>query len=138
MRIELLNKQDVLSIREFIRIHDSAFLSRKWKKNPYTPLVEEKFIKSLENENSNIVLVYDNKKMLGGLAYTLKQEQNSIYVSHVCVDPVAQGKGVAGLLLDYVDDKARQMSCEGITLNVGSVWENAISLYEKRGLLRLA
>ena len=45
MRIELLNKQDVLSIREFIRIHDSAFLSRKWKKNPYTPLVEEKFIK---------------------------------------------------------------------------------------------
>lgn len=57
MRIELLNKQDVLSIREFIRIHDSAFLSRKWKKNPYTPLVEEKFIKSLENENSNIVLV---------------------------------------------------------------------------------
>lgn len=75
--------------------------------------------------------------MLGGLAYTLKQEQNSIYVSHVCVDPVAQGKGVAGLLLDYVDDKARQMSCEGITLNVGSVWENAISLYEKKGFIKI-
>ncbi len=137
MHIELLDKKDLISIRKFIKIHDNAFSGRKWKKNPYTPLVEENFIKSLENENLNIVLAYDNEKMLGGLAYTLKQELNSIYLSHVCVDPIAQGKGVAGLLLDYVDDKARQMSCEGITLNVGSVWKNARRLYEKKGFIKV-
>ena len=137
MRIELLNKQDILSIREFIKIHDNAFLSRKWKKNPYTPLVEEQFVKSLENENLNIVLAYNNKKMMGGLAYTFNKELNSIYVSHVCVDPIVQGKGVAGTLLDYVDNKARQMDCDCIRLNVGSIWKNARCLYEKKGFIKV-
>ncbi len=134
MEYKIADKTNVEEIREFIRIHDRAFLNRKHENNPYTKINEKSFIDKISSDTVTLILALDSSKMIGGLLMTYqKNEGQECMITNVCVDPDCQGKGIARGLLEYAHTKAANDGCRYCRLAVGSVWKNAIILYKRSG-----
>ena len=140
MKIEIVNSGNVALIQEVIRVHNLAFSNRetKGKKNPYTPINEEEFLKMLNNSNAYMYAMVQDDSVQGAVCCTYENENgNKICgISHVCVNPEQQRKGIARRLLNYAEEQAIQSNCQMMRLNVGSIWEPAVNLYTSLGFLK--
>ncbi|MBR5454005.1 MAG: GNAT family N-acetyltransferase [Clostridia bacterium] len=58
----------------------------------------------------------------------------TLYIDDLCVDPVSRGMGVGRRLFEFCRDKARDMGCHNLTLNVWAFNGSAIEFYEKMGM----
>lgn len=61
---------------------------------------------------------------------------DSLYVRSMAVDPAAQGQGIARLLLEHVEDFARNHEFRRIFLTTTPFLHSAIRLYRRFGLQR--
>ena len=61
-------------------------------------------------------------------------DQKSLYIDDLCVDENIRGKHVGSSLYDYAVKYAREIGCDGLTLNVWCGNDSAMAFYESRGL----
>lgn len=79
-------------------------------------------------------------------AVTLSERQEATYrqvqwsgsepvlvVHRLCVDPVCQGQGIAGQIMDFAEELALRRGYAGIRLDAYSDNPRAVGLYERRG-----
>ncbi len=57
-----------------------------------------------------------------------------LYIDDLCVEENAQGSGVAEALFRFAADRAKELGCYEITLNVWEGNDRARHFYEKMGL----
>lgn len=62
------------------------------------------------------------------------QDRKELYLDDLCVEQACRGRGIAGQLLEYVKDFAREQGCQALTLNVWCGNDAAMNFYEKSGL----
>lgn len=58
----------------------------------------------------------------------------SIFIDDLCVDEAFRGKHIGESLFEYVKDRARELGCYEVTLNVWAGNEGAEHFYEKMGM----
>ena len=58
----------------------------------------------------------------------------SFFIDDLCVDEAFRGKHIGESLFEYVKDRARELGCYEVTLNVWSGNEGAEHFYEKMGM----
>lgn len=131
MGIEIVNTDKL--IKEVVWVHNLAFSSRETngKTNPYTLINEKTFSQMLNNPNVCMYAIVENDIVKGAICCTYTNEKNVKIcgISHVCVDPREQRKGIARRLLEYAEKQAVEHKCQILRLNVGSIWKPALSLY---------
>jgi ribosomal protein S18 acetylase RimI-like enzyme len=89
-----------------------------------------------------IYAAFDGNKLVGYAFCILKHEPDSniltdiktLYIDDLCVDESERGKHIGQSLYEYVLEKAREMGCYNVTLNVWTCNEGAMRFYEKMGL----
>ena len=60
--------------------------------------------------------------------------QKSLYIDDLCVDENCRGMHIGSDLFAYVKDKAKEMGCTSVTLNVWEGNDSARKFYEEQGL----
>ena len=70
------------------------------------------------------------------LTELLKNEEKPIYVAadDLCVDQEARGRHIGESLFEYIKNKAKQLGCYEVTLNVWAGNTSAEKFYEKMGM----
>ena len=58
----------------------------------------------------------------------------SMFIDDLCVDESRRGQHVGEALFEYVKDRARELGCYEVTLNVWAGNESAEHFYEKMGM----
>lgn len=82
--------------------------------------------------NALIVLNEDQTEEYGDLSWKYTPEKQLV-IHRLCVDPKAQGGGIARKLLKYADDFAVKNGYGAIRLDAFTQNERALRLYEKNG-----
>lgn len=94
-------------------------------------------------ENRNIAgsVIADKvqPKEYGEIAWGKSLENDEVMVIHLLmVRPGMAGRGIASSLLKYVEELAKNSSCQALRLDTGSQNIPAVSLYRKSGFLVVA
>lgn len=92
----------------------------------------------ISNENFRLVYIPndDNTKAAGFIGYRVMHTLRTswmIYVDDLYIDPEYRGKGYAGALLDYVDQKALETGIQSVHLDSGYTLHDAHRLYLNKG-----
>lgn len=62
------------------------------------------------------------------------KECKTLYIDDLCVDRQVRGGGIGRRLFEFCRDRARDMGCHNLTLNVWAFNSSAIEFYEKMGM----
>ena len=151
----------IKAINEYLKIKNIVI--RKVKENDYSDLKilmqyiqdlhylnrsdihkhNEIFSKDEFNENFDNILVAEIKGTLCGIAiYFIKNTKDNnyvhgkkvLFVEWLAVKPKYRKKGVASLLMDKMQEIAKENKCSSIELNVWSFNKGAIKFYEKMNM----
>ena len=104
---------------------------------------KEKLKKLISDPDTPIYAATDEDDKLMGYAFcVIKETPDSvnmvkykyIYIDDLCVDSVARGKHVGEQLFEYVKEKARELGCYEVRLNVWSGNDSAEGFYKKMGM----
>jgi GNAT superfamily N-acetyltransferase len=87
----------------------------------------------IQNSEYDVLVAYYNGRPVGTV--TLQYRAVDVYVRSMGVKPTAQGKGVGKKILHAIESRARQNSCQTITLECFEPLKRAILFYEKAGFL---
>ena len=88
------------------------------------------------------VAVSDDDTVLGYAFCQIKEQPfsnnmvpfKSMFIDDLCVDESRRGQHVGEALFEYVKDRARELGCYEVTLNVWAGNESAEHFYEKMGM----
>jgi GNAT superfamily N-acetyltransferase len=80
----------------------------------------------------NVVVVYENEKAIGCGAFK-EFDANSVEIKRMFVRPENRGKGVAGEILQELENWARELNFQFAVLETGQKQPEAIRLYQKSG-----
>ena len=141
MVIRLAKKEDINKILELLsevlEIHATlradVFISGTTK---YTK--EE--IESIIANPSTPVFVADDDGVKGYGFCVIKEVSNNnmhksktLFIDDLCVEKSSRNKGIGKRIYEYLNDYAKEINCDNITLNVWQGNEEAISFYNKLG-----
>lgn len=76
-------------------------------------------------------LAIENKEIVGVIVFSSRLY--SAEINYIYVKETMRGKGVAKQLTTYVEEKARKVRCEGITVNTAEDNLQARKFYKKMG-----
>lgn len=94
--------------------------------------LSEKYLKY-----GNVIRISENDDSLGFCAFYDNDEVNHCaFLSMIIVIPSAQGKGVAGILLDDMIRRCRESGMRSISLEVADDNNRAIKFYQKNGFVK--
>ena len=97
--------------------------------------LKEDLIKNFENLSTLIIL--DDNKVVGYLAYRIKEKQTKkIDVDQLVIIEQYRGKGLGKKLMDEVKNIGFRNNCDRIELNCWMFNENALAMYEHIGFER--
>lgn len=99
---------------------------------------EENFIlplEALEKPGVSVFVARVDGVALGMAALVVADSGTEL--KRMFVDPAARGQGLAGQLLDALEEHARDAGVAVIRLETGNRSDAAIALYEKRGYVRI-
>ena len=97
----------------------------------------------LKNEEKPIYVAVNEADVCVGYAFCQLKEQpfsnnivpfNSFFIDDLCVDQQARGRHIGENLFEYVKNKAKQLGCYEVTLNVWAGNTSAEKFYEKMGM----
>ena len=96
---------------------------------------DEELIKTImdfiKDENTNILVKEDNKKIIGYLAYeVLERITKFIWIDELVIEENKQNKGYAKELLSELDNIAKDFGCKSIEFGCWCFNDNALSIYE--------
>ena len=88
------------------------------------------------------VAVGDDHEVMGYAFCQIKEQPfsnnmvpfKSMFIDDLCVDESRRGQHVGEALFEYVKDRARELGCYEVTLNVWTGNESAEHFYEKMGM----
>jgi ribosomal protein S18 acetylase RimI-like enzyme len=97
--------------------------------------LKEDLIKNFENLSTLIIL--DDNKVVGYLAYRIKEKHTKkIDVDQLVIIEQYRGKGLGKKLMDEVKNIGFRNNCDRIELNCWMFNENALAMYEHIGFER--
>ena len=141
--IRKANKSDIKRIIELLhQVNMVHHVIRPDLFKPYTTKYDERELKTLLNDNSKPIFVFDDGEVRG-YAFCqvsevrddkLLQDVKTLYIDDICVDEAARGKHVGKALYEHVCDYARAIGCYHITLNVWDGNDAALSFYKNMGM----
>ncbi len=123
-----------LSIRNFGRKRDKAFLNKAYKKNydnlvggignstPLKSIVEERY------QNDTIKVLFHNAHHAGFIAFSKKGEINALYVHRDF-----RGRGFAKCLMSAAQEELLKLNKKRITLEVFDYNKAALKLFKQSG-----
>ena len=127
--LELLS--EVLEIHATLR--PDVFISGTTK---YTK--EE--IKEMLNNPNTPIFVADEEGVRGYAFCVIKEVSNNnmhksktLFIDDLCVEKSSRAKGIGKKIYEYLNDYAKEINCDNITLNVWEANAEAISFYNKLG-----
>ena len=96
----------------------------------------------IADDRKPIYAAFDGDRLVGYAFCILKQETDSniltdiktLYIDDLCIDERERGKQIGRALYEHVLERAREMGCYNVTLNVWTCNEGAMRFYEKMGL----
>ena len=97
----------------------------------------------LKNEEKPIYVAVNEADVCVGYAFCQLKEQpfsnnmvpcKSFFIYDLCVDQQARGQHIGENLFEYVKNKAKQLGCYEVTLNVWAGNTSAEKFYEKMGM----
>ena len=100
----------------------------------------------IENENTPVFVAIDcNNKVMGYAFCSIESAQNSnnlqpiktLYIDDLCIDKSLRRQGEGEKLYNYVFQKAKELNCYHLTLNVWHLNESALKFYQKLGMCPL-
>ena len=109
-------------------------------------IFKEKNIEQIKSElkerfenNESILVVEENKKIIGVLIYKIKEikkhinlkDRNVLWIDELVVDEKNRGNGTGKVLFKEVMKIAKIKKCNFVELNCWNFNENAIKFYEK-------
>ena len=96
----------------------------------------------LDDPERPVYVCAEDGRVLGHAFCILQQYHNALmtpiktlYIDDICVDEAARGKHVGKRLYEYVLDRAREMGCYNVTLNVWACNPGAQKFYERCGMV---
>ena len=104
----------------------------------YTKEELEKII----NDNKRPIYVYDDNQILGYAFCIIKETKDDnilasrteLYIDDLCVLEGNRGNHIGSSLFSYVKERAIDLKCDAITLNVWSFNKGAMAFYQKMGM----
>ena len=108
-----------------------------------TKYTKEELKGIIKDDMSPIYVAVDDDDEVMGYAFCQIKEQpfsnnmvpfKSMFIDDLCVDESRRGQHVGEALFEYVKDRARELGCYEVTLNVWSGNEGAEHFYEKMGM----
>ena len=106
----------------------------------------EAFVSDVENDN---LFVYEQNRLLGVIALCssmhpaysgvtwLTPNSTNLYIHRLAVHPDHQGQGIARSLMDFAEERARELGCISIRLDTFSKNPRNQRFYENRGYTKL-
>ena len=97
----------------------------------------------LKNEEKPIYVAVNEADVCVGYAFCQLKEQpfsnnmvpfKSFFIDDLCVDQQARGRHIGENLFEYVKNKAKQLGCYEVTLNVWAGNTSAEKFYERMGM----
>ena len=64
-------------------------------------------------------------------------DMKTLYIDDLCVDEKYRGRGIGGVIYNYIKNYARDIGCYHLTLNVWACNPSAMKFYEAQGLTML-
>lgn len=80
----------------------------------------------------NVLIVYEDDQVVGCGGYK-EHTSNTVEIKRMFVHPEHRKKGIANLILNTIEDWAKQKGYQNFILETSPKLTNAISLYEKKG-----
>ncbi|AEW86854.1 N-acetyltransferase [Flavobacterium columnare] len=80
----------------------------------------------------NVLIVYEDDQVVGCGGYK-EHTPNTVEIKRMFVHPEHRKKGIANLILNTIEDWAKQKGYQNFILETSPKLTNAISLYEKKG-----
>ena len=108
-----------------------------------TKYTHEQIASIVENENTPVFVLVDEKDTAVGYAFCSIQEetetenlcaQKTLYIDDLCVKDTLRGQGYGKKIYDFVLEKAKVYGCNRLTLNVWHLNQSALRFYEKLGM----
>ena len=108
-----------------------------------TKYTQEELEGIIKDDMSPIYVAVSDDDNVMGYAFCRIKEQpfsnnmvpfKSMFIDDLCVDESRRGQHVGEALFEYVKDRARELGCYEVTLNVWSGNEGAEHFYEKMGM----
>ena len=108
-----------------------------------TKYTQEELEGIIKDDMSPIYVAVGDDDGVVGYAFCQIKEQpfsnnmvpfKSMFIDDLCVDESRRGQHVGEALFEYVKDRARELGCYEVTLNVWAGNESAEHFYEKMGM----
>jgi len=77
------------------------------------------------------VLAWDDGKAVGSARFTRKPDH--FYVGRLAVLPASRGKGIASVIMAYLEDLTRQAGHQQVQIGVRMALPQNLAFYQKRG-----
>ncbi len=120
--------KDASGIRALVHSAYALYLDRM-EREP-APLLAD--YPALIGKQAVTVAEVDGK--LAGMLVCYRQD-DALHVENVAVDPVFQGRGVGGLLMDHAENLARSGNLTKVELYTNEMMTENIDFYEARGYI---
>ncbi len=120
--------EDATGIRTLVRSAYALYLDRMERKP--APLLAD--YPALIGNQAVTVAEVDGK--LAGMLVCYRRD-DALHVENVAVDPVFQGRGVGGLLMDHAENLARSGNLSRVELYTNEMMTENIDFYEARGYI---
>lgn len=133
MIIDELRFEDLEDLKA---VYDEAFL-----KESDIEIMKQKFSKISNTENSKMLCVRENDKLVGFLKCDIIDDFVSsgkayMFLSNLCVSKNHRGKGYSSLLINKAEELAKDFRCEYVFLTCGNQRICAHGVYQKLGYIR--
>ena len=108
-----------------------------------TKYTEQELAALLKDEKKPIYVAVNEEDVCMGYAFCQMKEQpfsnnmvpfKSLFIDDLCVDQETRGQHIGESLFEYVKNKAKQLGCYEVTLNVWAGNTSAEKFYEKMGM----
>ncbi|WP_085829269.1 GNAT family N-acetyltransferase [Clostridium massiliodielmoense] len=107
-------------------------------------LDEEEFKKSLDDNNTNIFVVENNKnkdiqayawvKIMSSPSLSIVRKSKFLYIEDICIKSTCRRSGLGKLLFEYIKEFANKEKIESIQLSVWNFNKDAIEFYKSMGM----
>ncbi|MBP3891711.1 MAG: GNAT family N-acetyltransferase [Solobacterium sp.] len=107
-----------------------------------TKYTKEELEEILQEESRPIFVAVKDEEVLGYAFCEIQVYENlnnmydhkTLFIDDLCVDEAYRGEKIGKRLFQYVEEYAKEIDCNQITLNVWAFNEAAIHFYEQNGL----
>lgn len=145
MRIRKAENKDIPRLKDLLR--QVLELHAKIRPDVFIPgttkYTQDELEGIIRDEMSPVYVSVDDGDEVMGYAFCQIKEQpfsnnmvpfKSMFIDDLCVDESRRGQHIGESLFEYVKDRARELGCYEVTLNVWAGNEGAEHFYEKMGM----